>query len=81
MKVMGNRNLHQDKITQVGENLKKIRLSKGLSLRRLATLCNIDHSDIGKIEQGLVNITVRTLFELAEGLEVNAAELICFDRD
>lgn len=67
-------------LKKLGENLKKIRISRGLSLRQLATLCDIDHSDIGKIEKGMVNITLLTLIELARALEVHSSDIVDFDK-
>ena len=63
---------------QFGENLKKIRMAKGMSLRSLAANCEIDDSNISKIEQGKFDIQLSTLFELAKGLGVEPRELIEF---
>ena len=62
-----------------GENLKNIRLGKGLSQRELASLCNIDHSNIAKIERGEKNITILTVLELATALEVKPKKLLDFE--
>jgi transcriptional regulator with XRE-family HTH domain len=61
---------------QFGENLKRIRTTKGLSLRALAANCDLDDSNISKIEQGKFDIQLSTLFELAKGLGVEPKELI-----
>ncbi len=61
---------------QFGENLKKIRTAKGLSLRALAANCDLDDSNISKIEQGKFDIQLSTLFELAKGLGIEAKELV-----
>lgn len=64
---------------QFGENLKKIRMAKGLSLRALAANCDLDDSNISKIEQGKSDIQLSTLFELAKGLGVEPMELLVFN--
>ncbi len=61
-----------------GANLRRVRMEKGLSLRALAANCNLDDSNISKIEQGKVNIQLTTLFELAKGLGVESSELLNF---
>jgi len=67
-------------LNNFGKNLKTIRTkNKKLSLRKLAANCNIDHSDIGKIEKGDVNITLLTVFDLAKGLGVHPKKLLDFD--
>jgi transcriptional regulator with XRE-family HTH domain len=68
---------HSDEIlVRIGSNVRRIRTKKGLSLRELSYLCNIDNSKIAKIEQGRINITVKTLMELCSGLEVGPSELL-----
>ena len=61
-----------------GTNLKKIRKAKLLSYRQLSHNCNIDYSDISKIEKGEINITLTTMNDLASGLEVHQKELLDF---
>ncbi|AUP79486.1 XRE family transcriptional regulator [Flavivirga eckloniae] len=62
-----------------GKNLKRIRESKKLSFRQLATRCNIDYSDISKIEKGKRNIQLSSLLELSIGLDVHPKELFDFE--
>ena len=69
-----------DKLAQVrfGENLKKLRLERGLSYRKMAYICSVDNSKISKIEKGRVNITLNTILQLAEALTVHPSELLNF---
>ena len=62
-----------------GANLKKVRKDKLLSYRQLSHNCNIDYSDISKIEKGEINITLTTTRELAAGLEVHPRDLLDFE--
>jgi transcriptional regulator with XRE-family HTH domain len=66
-------------LKKFGENLRKIRESKKLTQRAMASMCTIDHSDISKMERGLKNITLLTLQELAATLEVPARKLLDFE--
>jgi transcriptional regulator with XRE-family HTH domain len=65
----------KETLKEFGENLKKIRTRKGLSLRALSYECTIDFSDIGKIERGETNPTLLTLLQLAKALQVSPDEL------
>lgn len=67
-----------DFLTGFGKNLKKFREKKGLSLRKLAANCNVDHSDIAKIEKGEISIGLKTVLELAKGLEIHPKKLFDF---
>lgn len=72
--------IHLDKtkfLEHLGNQIEFLRKEKGLSLRQLAQLCDIDYSDISKIEKGKRNIQVSTILELAKGLDV--APKILFD--
>ncbi|MGY3212463.1 helix-turn-helix domain-containing protein [Mucilaginibacter sp. HD30] len=68
----------QEYLIQFGRHLKTLRTNKNLSLRKLATKCNIDHSDIVRYENGDINMSFNTLVELAQGLEVSLKELMDF---
>lgn len=61
-----------------GANLRRIRELKGLSLRTLAANCELDDSQISKIENAKRNIQLSTIFELAKGLGVEPKELLDF---
>lgn len=63
----------------LAENLKHLRKAKKLSLRDMAAECNIDHSDISKIEKAQINITLLTLQELANTLNTSPEILITKD--
>ena len=66
-------------LKKFGKRVAELRKSKDLSYRKLAQRCNIDYSDISKIEKGLIKIQLPTILELAKGLEVHPKELFDFD--
>ena len=59
----------------IGWNLRRLRVTKGLSQERLALAANIDRSYVGRIERGSENVTVSTLEALSTVLEVHVSEL------
>jgi transcriptional regulator with XRE-family HTH domain len=61
-----------------GKHVAKLREQTGLSLRELAQLCDLDHSNIAKIEKGQKNCQLLTLVELAAGLGVEVKDLVEF---
>ncbi|MEI9809107.1 MAG: helix-turn-helix transcriptional regulator [Bacteroidota bacterium] len=68
-------------LKRLGDNLRRIRIAKGLSLRQLSAICTIDYSDIAKMERGEVNIRIQTLIELAKALEVHPKKILDFEID
>ena len=59
-----------------GLKVREQRKLKKLSQERLALLCNIDRSYMGRIERGEVNITLEKLYELAKALDVLPKNLL-----
>jgi len=61
-----------------GFHLQKIRNQKGLSLRAMARNCEIDDSNISKIENGKFDVQLTTIIELAKGLDIHPKDLLDF---
>jgi transcriptional regulator with XRE-family HTH domain len=61
---------------EFGNTISRIRHDKGLSLREVGYRCNLDNSKISKIEKGKINISLSTLADLAQGLEMHPSELL-----
>lgn len=59
-----------------GELVSKHRKQKNISQEKLALLCNIDRSYMGRIERGEVNLTLEKIYELANALDVSVFELL-----
>lgn len=68
-------------LKKFGENLRRLRKDKGLSLREMSYACNIDNSKIAKIEKGMINITFTTLLQLAVALEAQPSLLLDYQLD
>lgn len=68
----------EDLQRKFGEKLRALREGKNLSLRGMAANCDLDDSQISKIENGKKNIQLSTIFELAKGLGVSPKDLLDF---
>ena len=62
-------------LVKIGKNIRKIRLSKGLSQEALALTSGIDRSYLGGIERGEHNVAVINLEKIAIALEMPIANL------
>ena len=67
---------NQQILKAFGANLRHFRNEKGLSQRDLFALCNIDNAEISRMENGEVNVTLNTLAQLAEALDIPAFMLL-----
>lgn len=62
-----------------GKRLESLRTQQDLSYRAMAERCDVDSSDISKIEKGKVDIQLKTILELAKGLNIHPKELFDFE--
>ena len=51
-------------------------MEKGLSQRDLSALCNIDNADISRMENGEINVTLNTVGQLANALDISFQALV-----
>lgn len=72
--MIGNRD--EKILKEFGNNLKKLRLSKKMSIRKLALEADIDWSGLDRIERGQYNPTLTTIMVLAAALEIDPARLL-----
>lgn len=64
-----------------GKHIEKLRTERNFSFRQLAQRCDLDYSDINKIEKGERNIQLSTVLQLAKGLGVHPKNLFDFEMD
>jgi len=61
----------------LAQNIKKLRLKKGLSQEKLARLADIANATLIKIESGVAKEpTITTVSKIADALEISIDELI-----
>jgi transcriptional regulator with XRE-family HTH domain len=64
-----------DELKRFGENLRRIRNEKNITMQQLANQAEIELSQIYRIESGKINPKLTTLLKIAKGLNVPAADL------
>lgn len=73
-------NLRNEKfMVAFGDNLKKLRLQKKLSREMLSAYSDVEVMQIYRIEKGIINTTISTIYALAAGLQVHPKKLMDFD--
>lgn len=60
----------------LGEAVRALRKERGLSLEALADRAGLSDNYIGDMERGERNVSVRALWQIADGLGVSAWELM-----
>ena len=61
--------------TKLGERIKQIRLSKGISQEKFALSIEIDRTYYASVESGKRNISIINIEKIANGLEISLEEL------
>lgn len=64
-----------DELRNFGNNLRRIRKEKDLSMEALANLAEIELSQIFRIETGKINPKLTTILTIARTLGINPKEL------
>jgi transcriptional regulator with XRE-family HTH domain len=65
----------------VGEKIRALRQSRGLSQEKLAFKAGIDPSYLGSVERGVKSPTIVTLEKITVALDAKIEELFQFDHD
>ncbi|MBE8725215.1 helix-turn-helix domain-containing protein [Flavobacterium hungaricum] len=65
-------------LVNLGIHVRQLREKRGLSQQGLADDCNIDKSQIARLEVAKVNTGIKTLFKIANALGIEPKELLDF---
>ena len=63
----------------LGNRIRKLREERSISQQALAEMCNIEKSNMARIEAGRTNPTLLTMYKISSALKVSLAELVDFD--
>ena len=63
-------------LKEIGRKIRATRRAKGISMRKMVTLCPIHKSSLSEIENGKRDCHILTLKMLADILEVGVKDLI-----
>ncbi len=66
---------YQDEIKAVARRIRQFREQRKLTVQELAYRCNIERSNLSRIEAGRSNCTIKTLVIICEALDIKLADL------
>ena len=61
---------------KIGEKIRIIRESKGITQQDLAAACDFEKANMSRLEAGRTNPTIFTLFKICQALEISLSELV-----
>ena len=62
-------------LLKIGNNIKMLRVNKGISQQELANLASIDRAFISTIENGKRNLSISVIHKIALSLDSNITEI------
>jgi len=70
---------HEIFLKKFGQNLRQIRLRKGLSQDEVSFSTSISTNQVGRIERGEINAGLSTIYEMAIFFEIEVKDLFDFE--
>ncbi|MDX8338782.1 helix-turn-helix transcriptional regulator [Draconibacterium sp. IB214405] len=61
---------------KIGNRIRELRESKGISQQNLAAICNFEKANLSRLEAGRTNPTISTLYKISQALEITITELV-----
>ena len=63
----------------LGNRIRKLREERIISQQNLAEMCNIEKSNMARIEAGRTNPTLLTIYKISQALKASLSELLDFE--
>ena len=70
-----NYSREEDFIKNFGKNLSDMRKERKLSQEELAFKCELEYSQISRIERGVINTSISNVYKIAKALEIDPKDL------
>lgn len=67
---------YQEEILCISERIKELRKERKLTVQELAYRCDMERSNMSRIEAGRTNLTVKTLCIVCNALNVTLSDLV-----
>lgn len=62
------------------KKVREIRKSKGLTMEKLAELCDVDYRQIARIECGQINTSISMAYRISNAFSIQMTDLFNFDQ-
>jgi len=68
--------MRDDLLFKIGQSVRYIRLKQGISQEELAFRAGLNMNSVSTLERGINNIKIKTLYKIAQALEVDVNEIL-----
>lgn len=67
---------HVKEIAHIASRIKELRRERKLTVQELAYRCDMERSNLSRIEAGRTNLTIRTMCIICDALDVTLCDVI-----
>lgn len=67
---------YQEEVVYISRRIKELRKEKRLTVQELAYRCDMERSNLSRIEAGRTNLTIKTLCIICNALNVSLKDVI-----
>ncbi len=67
---------YREEITYISAQIKRLRQDRNLTVQELAYRCDMERSNLSRIEAGRTNLTVKTICTICNALDVTLRDVI-----
>ena len=68
--------MKDDFLLKIGQSIRYLRMKKNFSQEELAWRANLNINSISTLERGLNNVKIKTLYQIANALEVKVEDIL-----
>ena len=68
--------VYEEEIAYIASRIRELRKEKKLTVQELAYRCDMERSNLSRIEAGRTNLTIRTICIICNALEVGLRDVI-----
>lgn len=68
--------MRDELLFKIGQSVRYLRMKKGISQEELAFRTGLNMNSISTMERGLNNVKIKTLYRIAEALDVKIEEIL-----
>lgn len=66
---------------RIGKRVLELRTQKEMSQSEFCALCNIDKREVQRLEKGQASPTIRTIYKITKGVEINFVDFFNFEEE
>lgn len=67
---------YEEYLSEIGKKIHALRAESGMSLRSFSLMSGVHYNQILRIEKGEINPSIKTLYLISKGLDVDLKDLL-----